>query len=144
MLNPLQINTPKWKKKKPGELQLQPGLPWALNEWHFWQLSVQHYKTQELDFKRPLVQTQRSLIEGTDAMKGKNELCRRAAVTALAKHCRTRQLTPHKTTCHNKDSFTGAACQPTDPAPGVTAPVCCSICCSSNAPGSCVWPRETD
>lgn len=45
-------------------------------------------------------------------MKGKNELCkRRAGVTASAKHYDTTQLIPHKRTCHNKDSFTGPACQ---------------------------------
>lgn len=111
MLNPVHVNMRKWNKK-PQEFKLQPGLPQVLNEWHFWQLSIQRYKIQELDFKWPLVQIQRSPIEGTDATRGKNELRkRRAAVTAPAKHYKATELIPRKQTRHNKDSFIVSVCQ---------------------------------
>lgn len=91
---------------------LQAGLPSAPNEWHFSLPSTQYHKTQELDFKRPLVQIQRPLTEGTDATKGQNELRKtRAALTALAKHYKTTQQMPQHRACHNKDPFSGAARQ---------------------------------
>lgn len=147
MFNPVHINKPKWKKTR--GLKLQPGLPQVLNEWHLWQFSIQHYKTQELDFKWPLVQIQRSLIEGTDATQGKNELCkRRAAVTASAKHYKTMQLIPHKLTCHNTDLFTVAACQLTASFALTPITVLCVLSTAAfpvlQPQGSCIWPRWTD